>query len=84
MLPKDQSDVLHGVPTFTASHAFPQERNQDMHSLPESEVTPTGGRDVGRGASLQGSWMLSHHLRQTSESPGQRQVGSFPPSFQVF
>lgn len=23
--------------------------------------------------------MLSHHLRQTSESPGQRQVGSFPP-----
>lgn len=83
MLPKDQRNVLHRVPTFTASHAFPQERNQkDMHILPESEVTPSGGGDVvGRGASLQGSWMLSHHLRQISESPGQCQVGSSPHPF---
>ena len=43
MLPKDQRNVLHKVPTFTASNAFPQERNQkDIHILPESEVTPVG------------------------------------------
>ena len=61
-------------------------KKSEGHSHPSWKWghSPWGWRCCGERHRLQESWTLSHHLRQISESPGQCQVGSFPPSFQVF